>query len=118
MIKRKISERDFVRLPTGKVVPPYWAKERLRNEAATLEFVSSRTTIPVPRCRLYTDNGLLCLEKTRIHRVLLIDIEGTARAAAIEAIEEQINTTIPPQLRSLRRAYIGSVDDTLPVFPP
>ncbi|KAK3937482.1 hypothetical protein QBC46DRAFT_267452, partial [Diplogelasinospora grovesii] len=34
------------------------------------------------------------------------------------SFDEQINSIILPQLRSLCRSYIGSVDPSLPVFPP
>ncbi|POR35437.1 Uncharacterized protein TPAR_04363, partial [Tolypocladium paradoxum] len=84
-----------------------------------LEFVASRTTTPVPKCRLYTKNGLLCLEMARItNGVLLMDVATASKGAAAQAVEEQMKTSILPQLRSLRRRYIGSVDDALPCFPP
>lgn len=119
VIKSELHERDFLRTPTGHIIPPYWAKERLRNGAATLELVASRTTIPVPKCRLYTCDEVICLEMTRISNgILLMDVEASFRAAAIKAVEKQMETSILPQLRSIRRTYIGSVDEAIPVFPP
>jgi len=170
------SEQELVRRPNDRVLQPFWAKERLRNEAVTIQFIASNTTIPVPQCRLYTKDGLLHLELKRItngvlledmedisrelrpaaavavdkqintlilpqlrsprrnyigsvdpsllelkritNRVLLEDISGELRSAAAAAVEKQINTLILPQLRSLRRNYIGGVDPSLPVFPP
>jgi hypothetical protein len=47
-----------------------------------------------------------------------LDVEQGRRAAAVQAVEEQMNLDILPQLRSLRQSRIGSVDATLPVFPP
>ncbi|KAF2174569.1 hypothetical protein K469DRAFT_707105 [Zopfia rhizophila CBS 207.26] len=119
VIKRELSERELIRRPNNDVLRPFWAKERLRNEAATIELIASKTTIPVPNCRLYNKDGLLHLETKRItNGVLLEDIEEASRPAAVTAIDEQINSIILPQLRSLRRDYIGSVDSSLPVFPP
>lgn len=47
VVKREISEPEFLRRPfSGEVVPPYWPKERLQYEAATLKFVASNITIP------------------------------------------------------------------------
>lgn len=110
------------RLPnSGKPLLPWWPQERLLNEAATLTFISPNTTIPVPAVRrLYTtDDGLLHLEMTRIRDgVLLLDVNPAARGAAVQAVEAQMEAEILPQLRGLRRGYIGSVDSTLPVFPP
>ncbi|GAB1312191.1 Aminoglycoside phosphotransferase domain-containing protein [Madurella fahalii] len=119
VVKRELSTSGLMLLPNGKVMYPYWAQERLRNEAATLQFVASNTKIPVPGCRLYSKDGLLHLEMTRItNGVLLLDVDEELRAAAVQAVEEQMNSDILPQLRSLRRSCVGSVDATLPVFPP
>lgn len=66
VVKRELDECDLIRLPNGKILYPFWPRERLRNEAATLKFIASETTIPVPDCRLYTKDGLLHLEMSRI----------------------------------------------------
>lgn len=119
VVKSERTTSELPRLPNGKILFPWWPQERLRNEAATLEFIASNTTIPVPACWLYSRDGLLHLEMTRItNGVLLLDVEQGSRAAAVQAVEEQMNLDILPQLRSLRRSHIGSVDATLPVFPP
>ncbi|KAJ2891333.1 hypothetical protein MKZ38_000564 [Zalerion maritima] len=44
--------------------------------------------------------------------------EQASISAAMVVVEKQMNSKILPQLRSLRRNYIGSVDTSLPVFPP
>lgn len=120
VVKSERPPTSLPRLPSGKILFPWWPQERLRNEAATLQFISSNTTIPVPACRLYSSkDGLLHLEMTRIREgVLLLDVEEGVRGAAVEAVEAQTESDILPQLRRLRRGYIGSVDSTLPVFPP
>ncbi|KAK0734422.1 hypothetical protein B0T26DRAFT_634141, partial [Lasiosphaeria miniovina] len=91
----------------------------LRNEAATVQFIALNTTIPVPQYQLYSKDGLLHLESKRItNGVLLKGISGEFRSAAAAAVGKQINPFILPQLRSLRRKYIGSVDPSILVFPP
>jgi Phosphotransferase enzyme family len=119
VVKIELSENDLTHLKTGEVIYPYWAKERLRNEAATLRFIKANTSIPVPTCRLFTEEGLLHLDMERItNGVLLMDVKPELRKAAIQAVEEQMNSTILPQLRSLRRKFIGSIDTSIAVFPP
>lgn len=119
VIKRDLSERELIRRLNNDVLRPFWAKERLQIEFATIKSIISETTIPVPECQLYIKDGHLHLETKRItNGVLLEDIEEASRPAAVTAVNEQINSTIPLQLRSPRRNYIGSVDTSLPVFPP
>ncbi|OAA56650.1 aminoglycoside phosphotransferase [Niveomyces insectorum RCEF 264] len=121
VIKRELADDELLRRANGAVVRPFWGAERLRNEAATLQLIAARTTIPVPRCRLYVHNGLVHLETERIREtegVRLIDIEAARRPQAAAAVDAQIRATVLPQLRALRRASIGSVDPALPVFPP
>ena len=119
IVKRELAEHELVRRSNGDALRPFWVRERLRNEAATLEFVASNTTIPVPKCRLYTKNGLLHLETKRIENgVVLTEIREDEREAAAAAVKEQIESEILPQLHKLRRSSIGSVDLSLPVFPP
>lgn len=119
VIKRELHEEELIRRPNGDVLRPFWAKERLQNEAATLQFLSKATTLPVPKCRLYTKNGLVHLETTRIKNgVLLEEVDEATRPAAVVAVDRQMENSILPQLRSLRRNSIGSVDSNLPVFPP
>jgi hypothetical protein len=119
VVKSERSTSELPRLPDGQTLYPLVAQERLRNEAATLKFIASHTTIPVQDCQLFSRDGLLHLKMLRItNGVLLLNIEDGSKAAAVQAVEDQMNSNILPQLRSLRRGYIGSVDGALPVFPP
>ncbi|WEW56896.1 hypothetical protein PRK78_002353 [Emydomyces testavorans] len=119
VVKRHVNKSELVQRVDGTVLYPYWAQERLRNEAATLSVIAEKTTIPVPKYRLYMENGVLHLETIRItNGIIMKDLEKDARQAAIAAVETQMQNDILPQLRSLRRRYIGSVDADLPVFPP
>lgn len=119
VVKSELHEDELIRRPDGSILRPFWAKERLQNEAATLQLVARETTIPVPECRLYFKEDVLCLETKRItNGVLLEEMKGPPRLAAVADVQNQLETVIIPQLRSLRRNYIGSVDASLPVFPP
>jgi len=100
-------------------INPYIA-DRLRNEAAMIKYLTEHTTIPVPKfLDLWEFDGLICL-KTAIVR----DGEGvesmdeSLRPAAIQAITDQMDSEILPQLRKLRRDSMGSPDPSLPVIPP
>ncbi|OAR01165.1 hypothetical protein LLEC1_07033 [Akanthomyces lecanii] len=119
---RELRPNEYL-LQDGNPIAPYWFAERLRNEVAVADFLRAKTTIPVPPSRLYTDGGLLHLETERVlDGIPLSDLIFTSgkqvREAAVCAVDAQLKETILPQLRSLRRNHIGSVDATIPVFPP
>ncbi|KAK8092669.1 uncharacterized protein PG998_014457 [Apiospora kogelbergensis] len=120
VIKRELRKEEFSRNLSGEVMQPFWARERLINEAASIQFVASQTNIPVPTCRFYDDeDGIAHLETARIRNgVLLDDLAEQSRPTAIQVVNKEIEDVILPQLRSRRRNFIGSVDTNLPVFPP
>lgn len=99
-------------------ITPFWAKERLQNEFATIQYIATHTTIPVPQCQLSEKDGLLYLKTARMDGVPLSILTNKARSDAIKVVDKQIRKEILPQLQSIRRSYIGSVDPILPVFPP
>lgn len=69
-----------------------------------------KTTIPVPASRLYVKNGVVHLETMRItNNIALFDVDKDVQQYAIAAVEKQLQDDIFPQLRSLRRNYIDSV---------
>lgn len=120
--KIQLQPQEYL-LQDGKRIAPYWFEERLRNEVAVAEFIRTHTTIPVPKSRLYTHNGLLHLETERItNGVRLMSLVRKSgretREAAIHAVDAQLKKDTLPQLQSLRRNRIGSVDENIPVFPP
>ncbi|KIH92228.1 hypothetical protein SPBR_09145 [Sporothrix brasiliensis 5110] len=45
-------------------------------------------------------------------------MDVNTRKRAMASVDKQIRHNILPQLRSLRRTFIGSVDEHLSVFPP
>ncbi|KAJ6781712.1 hypothetical protein PWT90_05717 [Aphanocladium album] len=110
-------------LQDGKSIAPCWFAERLRNELAVTDFLRANTTLPIPKSRLYTDGGLLHLERERIpNGICLHDfiykVGRPAREAAIKAVDAQLKEHVLPQLRALRSNRVGSVDESIPVFPP
>jgi hypothetical protein len=101
---------------TGRKVYPPWSRERLENEAATLKFIASTTSIPVPKfLDLYEENGLLHLKTERASGKSLEDI---ASVTATEHVANCLESSVLPQLRKLQHHTTGSVDTTLPLIPP
>ncbi|KAF2241386.1 hypothetical protein BU26DRAFT_525217 [Trematosphaeria pertusa] len=106
---------------TGRKVYPQWSRERLENEAATLKFIASTTSIPVPRfLELYEENGLLHLVTERAVGSTLEDLASNAatKHVATKHVAECLETFILPQLHKLRHHTTGSIDANLPLIPP
>lgn len=101
------------------VTNPYIA-DRLRNEAAVLQFIVKHTTIPVPKfLGLWVDNGLVHLKTALVKTgVELQHIEEPRRPAAVREVTRQLESEILPQLRRLHRNFMGSPNPLLPVIPP
>ncbi|KAK7177332.1 hypothetical protein PSPO01_16620 [Paraphaeosphaeria sporulosa] len=103
-------------LATGKRVQPRWSRERLQNEASTLDFISTTTDIPVPKCLgLFEENGLLYL---RTERAAGVPLDELGSDIAATHVSECLQSSILPQLRKLRHDTIGSVDPSLPLLLP
>ncbi|KAG5934870.1 hypothetical protein E4U59_005947 [Claviceps monticola] len=100
-------------------VNPYIA-DRLRNEAAVLQFVAKHTTIPVPEfLDLWEENGVVCLKTALVENAVeLRHVEESLLSEAIVSVTAQLESDILPQLRRLRRNFIGSPNPELPVIPP
>ncbi|KIH90560.1 hypothetical protein SPBR_00935 [Sporothrix brasiliensis 5110] len=101
------------------VVIPYIA-DRLRNEAAALQFIAKHTSIPVPKvvC-LWEENGLVHLKTSMVlDGIELRNVGESLLPTAIERVTAQLETDITPQLQQLRRNSIGSASPTLPVIVP
>lgn len=120
-IKKPLQPNEYL-LHYGKIIEPYWYNERLRNEAATLKYIREHTTIPVPESRLYEENGGLCLELSRLPGVKMMDVMAHAgpekRELIIKSVNEQLEWWILPEIRKFKRNFIGSVDESVPTFPP
>ncbi|KJZ77189.1 hypothetical protein HIM_03510 [Hirsutella minnesotensis 3608] len=98
---------------------PYIA-DRLRNEAAVLQFIAKHTTIPVPEfLDLWEDNGLLYLKTALVENgVELQHVDKSVLSIATARVTAQLESDIFPQLRRLRRNFMGSPNPELPVIPP
>ncbi|KAF2680390.1 hypothetical protein K458DRAFT_280346, partial [Lentithecium fluviatile CBS 122367] len=118
--KRELRQDELpTSIYTGRTIEPRWSRERLRNEAATLQFIASETSIPVPQyLELYEADGLFHLTTKRANGVPLDEIRGSHASIATERVNKCINNFFLPQLRALRRRTTGSVDDGLPMMPP
>lgn len=87
--KSELHPDELKRRQNGDIVYPFWAKERLENEAATLRFIAERTSIPVPQCKLYTKDGIMHLETALIKNgVLLLEMNEESRLAAAAAVRK------------------------------
>ncbi|KAF1994102.1 aminoglycoside phosphotransferase [Amniculicola lignicola CBS 123094] len=101
---------------TGRKVYPQWSRERLENEAATLKFIASTTSIPVPKfLDLYEENGLLHL---KTERAIGCTLEHLASDTATRHVNKCMEQFILPELRKLQHHTTGSVDARLPLIPP
>jgi hypothetical protein len=105
---------------TGSTIQPRWSRQRLQNEAKTLQFIASNTAIPVPKViGLYEDkHGLLHLEMERARGIPLDEIDALQASAAVKKVDECLKHSILPELHRLRSCTIGSVDEDLPLVPP
>lgn len=85
-----------------------------------LQFIAKHTTIPVPRLLdLWMDSGLVYLKTALVQdAVELRNIDESLLPTAIREVTAQLESTILPQLRHLRRNFIGTPDPELPVIPP
>ncbi|KAM4065022.1 phosphotransferase enzyme family protein [Hirsutella rhossiliensis] len=101
------------------MINPYIA-DRLRNEAAALQFIAKHTTIPVPEfLDLWEDNGLVYLKTALVgNGVELQHVDETLLSTATKSVTAQLESDILPQLRRLRRNFMGSPNPELPVIPP
>ncbi|KAG6092973.1 hypothetical protein E4U31_006978 [Claviceps sp. LM219 group G6] len=100
-------------------VRPYIA-DRLRNEAAVLQFVAKHTTIPVPEfLDLWEENGLVHLKTALVENgIELRHVDESLLSMALMSVTAQLESDILPQLRRLRRNFMGSPNPELPVVPP
>ncbi|KAG6273294.1 hypothetical protein E4U48_002896 [Claviceps purpurea] len=100
-------------------VNPYIA-DRLRNEAAVLRFVAKHTTIPVPEfLDLWEENGVVYLKTALVENgVELRNVDESLLSTAITSVTAQLESDVLPQLRRLRRNFMGSPNPELPVIPP
>ena len=93
----------------GEIIIGSWTAERLQNEYEALRLIAARTTIPVPKIirfeRIWGTNQLVV---ERIHGIPLDKVKSN-KARALANAEHFINSTVLPQLRSLKSSVSGSL---------
>ena len=119
VVKRELSESEFFRRPTGEVVRLSGPGSGSKTKPSHSSSSHRELRCPSPDSRLYNNkDGLLHLEMTRITGgIAMNELDPASRAAAAAAIDEQMSDILS-QLQSFRRSFIGSVNTSLPVFPP
>ncbi|KAJ3473534.1 hypothetical protein NLG97_g10257 [Lecanicillium saksenae] len=118
-VKSELKEDQFIVHPNGDVIKPFWPRERLHNEFATLRFLQEHTKITVPQHWLFIHDSVLHLATERIlDAVPVYELPESKVDAATEAVAEQVQEHILPQLRAITRATIGSIVPDIAVFPP
>jgi hypothetical protein len=98
--KSELPEEELpISQATQQRVYPRWSHKRLRNETATLRFIASNSSIPVPKFRgLYEENGLLHL---KTEHAIGIPLDDLASDIATKHIADYIESSILPRLREL-----------------
>ncbi|KAG6060751.1 hypothetical protein E4U32_003305 [Claviceps aff. humidiphila group G2b] len=88
--------------------------------AAVLQFLAKHTTIPVPEfLDLWEENGLVYLKTALVENAVeLRNVDESLLSTAIMSVTSQLESDILPQLRRLRRNFMGSPNPELPVIPP
>ena len=99
------------------IIIPY-NTDRLRSEAAMLDFLAKHTSIPVPRVlSLCVESDLVYLKTSLLpsNAVELSDLDLSLLPAAIEKVEKELESTIFPQRHSFRRNYWELLVRTFPL---
>ena len=114
--KRELRPNERFLNAKGESIKAPWSTERLQNEFRALEFITSRTTIPVPKViRFERIWGACQLVMERINGTPLNHIKNNKAQALLNA-ERFINTAVLPQLRSLTSSTSGALIGV--VIPP
>ncbi|EXJ82320.1 hypothetical protein A1O3_06133 [Capronia epimyces CBS 606.96] len=99
----------------GVLIRPWRSQQRLINEFLTLDFISSNTTIPVPKpLRLEFLDGHLSLTTELIDGVIFDDLPPHLQSTSY--LDEYVRTEVLPQLRALRSNSLGTTNGL--VIPP
>ena len=102
-MKRSLRPSEYKPNSRGQLHVPIANQERLKNEAACLEFIKKKTNIPVPDIiRAYDQDGSFYLETTRVHGVPMKELSEQHQKRVIMELEIHLRT-----LRSLRSDHMG-----------
>ncbi|KAJ5691493.1 hypothetical protein N7488_012228 [Penicillium malachiteum] len=103
MVKRTLHPSEWVTHPNGKPHKPWLGIERLRNEAAALQFIRRVSNIPVPRVygTLEVDESCFLIMK-RASGVSMIDLPEDQKQKVWPEIEQHLTT-----LREIKSCTTG-----------
>ena len=114
--KRELHPQERNKDKDGHSFTAPWTVERLRNEYLALEYITTHTTIPVPKViSLEKHQGVWQLTMSFVHGKTLDNIVNDRERALVNA-NKFITTKVLPQLRSLKSCDFGSLTGV--VFPP
>ena len=100
--KRSFRPEEY-RVYGGRPYVPPLGFERLQNEAACLDFVRSKTAIPVPDIlEAFSDNGSFVLVTKRLSGVKMNELSPEDQAVVMKEVEAHVDT-----LRGLRSNRTG-----------
>lgn len=119
-IKREPSKEEMGDDMYGNPVVIPYITDRIKIEAANLAFIAANTTIPVPKLlRVWEEHGVWFIKTSLVQgAVELKCVDEDKLETAVAAVEEQLQADILPQLKCLRRSFMGCADPSLPVVPP
>lgn len=119
MTLRQYRDGELVVDTTEKPMRKLWDTERFRNNFAAMSFFKYHPKIPVPNCRLYEQAGILFLDiELKPEYIRLEQLPPDTQLLAMELVQAELKKDVIPALQQHRRSFIGSVDETMPVFPP
>jgi aminoglycoside phosphotransferase len=102
-LKRSLRPREYKLDYRGEIHIPFGSRERLENEAASLQFIKNVTDIPVPTVlEAYEEDESFHLWTELIHGVPMAELLPSEQAIVIGEVERHLET-----LRGLKRNRVG-----------
>lgn len=112
-IKRSLRRREWQLTLRGTIHVPKQASDRIRNEAAALQFVAEHTDIPVPRLYCcFEDDEAIYLVTEYVEGVMLVDLDEDKKNIVKEELRKHLTT-----LHNLRSNRVGGPEGG-PLVPP
>lgn len=102
-MKRSLRPSEYKLDYRGEIHNPSGSREKLENEAASMQFIKNVTDIPVPRVlEAYEEDGSFHLWTELIHGVPMAELLPSDQAVVIGEVERHLKT-----LHDLRRNRVG-----------
>ncbi|KAI0045348.1 kinase-like protein [Auriscalpium vulgare] len=104
-LKRSICKDEWVMNIRGNLVVPCMPFERIKNEAAAIEFIRTHTAIPLPTVRAaFADRTCYYLITDLAPGVPMVDLTDDQKVTVIAEVEEHLET-----LRGLTSTAMGGL---------